>query len=386
MIGLVLAAGAGRRLQPDTDNLPKTLLPVDGDRTILDVGIANLRSVGLEEIVVVTGFAAGRVDERKAELEERHDVKLDLVFNPKAEEWNNAYSLWIARDRFADGVLMVNGDTVHPASVEESVLAARGDADIVIALDDEKPLGEEEMKVHLTEDGLLDRINKKLDPTTSQGEYIGVTLIEPAAAEPLADALEAAVGQLLGRLLGAAEAAAGFGEREAGDEPQVDGLALVVGQLRERAGQRRAGQGSLRGCVRVPGQVHEDLGIDHERTRAPGTVRQAPVRHGVEERDDRATLPAQARQRAQRLQEDLRDEVLRIRVRGAAHPAVPVEIVVIAAEEELGVGALAFEARPLASALLPAAQRVGDGRREDAQERRRGEHFARTTRPRANAC
>ncbi len=191
MIGLVLAAGAGRRLQPDTDNLPKTLLPVDGDRTILDVGIANLRAVGLEEIVVVTGFAAGRVEERKDELEERHDVELDLLYNPKAEEWNNAYSLWCARDRFAEGVLMVNGDTVHPASVEESVLAARGDAEIVIALDDEKPLGEEEMKVHLTDDGLLDRINKGLDPATAQGEYIGVTLIEPHAADGLADALEA---------------------------------------------------------------------------------------------------------------------------------------------------------------------------------------------------
>jgi len=191
MIGLVLAAGAGRRLQPDTDNLPKTLLPVDGDRTILDVGIANLRSVGLEEIVVVTGFAAGRVEERKDELEERHDVKLDLLFNPKAEIWNNAYSLWCARDRFAEGVLMVNGDTVHPASVEESVLEARGDADIVIALDDEKPLGEEEMKVHITGGGLLDRINKALDPATAQGEYIGVTLIEPRAADGLADALEA---------------------------------------------------------------------------------------------------------------------------------------------------------------------------------------------------
>src|SRR3954463_13554424 len=191
MIGLVLAAGAGRRLQPDTDNLPKTLLPVDGERTILDVGIANLRAVGLEEVVGVTGFAAGRVDERKEELERRHDVRLDLLFNPKAEEWNNAYSLWCARDRFAQGVLMVNGDTVHPASVEERVLEARDGAEIVIAVDTEKPLGEEEMKVHLTDEGLLDKINKGLDPATSQGEYIGVTLIEPAAAEGLADALEA---------------------------------------------------------------------------------------------------------------------------------------------------------------------------------------------------
>jgi choline kinase len=37
----------------------------------------------------------------------------------------------------------------------------------------------------------MDRINKALDPATAQGEYIGVTLIEPAAAAPLADALEA---------------------------------------------------------------------------------------------------------------------------------------------------------------------------------------------------
>ena len=42
MIGMVLAAGAGRRLGDDTRDLPKTLLPVDGDRTILDVALGNL--------------------------------------------------------------------------------------------------------------------------------------------------------------------------------------------------------------------------------------------------------------------------------------------------------------------------------------------------------
>jgi choline kinase len=190
VIGMVLAAGAGKRLGPDTADLPKTLLPVDGDRTILDVALGNLRRAGLDRAVVVTGFAAGRLDERKDELERRHGVELDLVFNPKAEEWNNAYSLWCARNRFAEGVLLVNGDTVHPASVEESLLAARGE-DIVIAVDQEKPLGDEEMKVHVTEEGLLDRIHKSLDPATAHGEYIGLTLIEPSGAEGLAEALEA---------------------------------------------------------------------------------------------------------------------------------------------------------------------------------------------------
>jgi choline kinase len=190
MIGMVLAAGAGRRLGPDTADLPKTLLPVAGERTILDIALHNLAAAGLEEVVIVTGFAAGRIDERVGALSEKYGLRIETLFNPKAEEWNNAYSLWCARERFAEGVLMVNGDTVHPASVEESVLAARGDDDLVIAVDDVKTLGEEEMKVHLSEAGHLDRIHKTLEPSTAAGEYIGVTLIEPHAADALADALK----------------------------------------------------------------------------------------------------------------------------------------------------------------------------------------------------
>jgi choline kinase len=187
---MVLAAGAGRRLAPYTDTLPKTLVPVDGDRTILDIALANLEAAGLDDIAVVTGYAAGAVEERKAALEDRHGVRLQLVFNDKAEVWNNAYSLWCARHLFGDGVLLVNGDTVHPPSVERTLLDGRG-PDILLALDDVKPLAEEEMKVRVSPEGRMTRINKALEPATAQGEYIGLTLIEPAAAGGLADALEA---------------------------------------------------------------------------------------------------------------------------------------------------------------------------------------------------
>jgi choline kinase len=190
MIGMVLAAGAGRRLGEDTAELPKTLLTVDGDRTILDVALGNFAAVGLKEAVIVTGFASERIDERIEALQERHGLLLETVFNPKALEWNNAYSLWCAREHFGRGVLLANGDTVHPASVEEALLAARG-PEVLIAVDDVKALGEEEMKVHITADGYLDRINKALDPASAQGEYIGVTLVEPHAAGPLTAALEA---------------------------------------------------------------------------------------------------------------------------------------------------------------------------------------------------
>jgi choline kinase len=188
--GIVLAAGPGRRLQPLTAELPKTLLPLADGRTILDLLLENLASVGIDDVTVVTGFAAERVEERVPAFERRHGVRLELVFNERAEEWNNAYSLWLAREAFRDGALLVNGDTVHPPGIEEGLVAARG-PDVLLAVDETKRLGAEEMKVVVSGDGALHRIGKELDPYEAHGEYVGLALIEPSAAGSLADALEA---------------------------------------------------------------------------------------------------------------------------------------------------------------------------------------------------
>lgn len=190
MIGIVLAAGAGRRLRPVTDRLPKALAPVDDARTILDFGLAGLAAHDLRDVVVVVGYAASAVAERVPELERRHGVRLTLVHNPRAEEWNNAYSLWCARDHFADGFVLANGDTLHTPEVEEVLLDAVRD-DVVLALDDLEPLGAEQMKVRLGPTGGVERISKLIDPSTAAGEYIGVACVPAAAAAALTDALEA---------------------------------------------------------------------------------------------------------------------------------------------------------------------------------------------------
>ncbi|MFE7626100.1 phosphocholine cytidylyltransferase family protein [Streptomyces castrisilvae] len=192
MIGLVLAAGAGRRLRPYTDTLPKALVPVDGDKTILDLTLANFAEIGLTEVAIVVGYRKEAVYARKEELEATYGLKLILIDNDKAEEWNNAYSLWCAREVLKRGVLLANGDTVHPVSVERTLLDARGRGQkIILALDTVKQLADEEMKV-VVEDGKgVRRITKLMDPAEATGEYIGLTLIEPEAAEELADALKA---------------------------------------------------------------------------------------------------------------------------------------------------------------------------------------------------
>ena len=129
MIGLVLAAGAGRRLRPYTDSLPKALVPVgpagiEGEPTVLDLTLANFAEIGLTEVAVIVGYRKEAVYERKAALEAKYGLKLTLIDNDKAEEWNNAYSLWCGRDALKDGVILANGDTVHPVSVEKTLLVA----------------------------------------------------------------------------------------------------------------------------------------------------------------------------------------------------------------------------------------------------------------------
>ena len=61
MIGLVLAAGQGQRLRPYTDSLPKTLIPVDGDDTILDIILRNLAKAD-----IVGDRAGGRLRRGRA--------------------------------------------------------------------------------------------------------------------------------------------------------------------------------------------------------------------------------------------------------------------------------------------------------------------------------
>ncbi|TGB15032.1 phosphocholine cytidylyltransferase family protein [Streptomyces sp. MZ04] len=191
MIGLVLAAGAGRRLRPYTDTLPKALVPVDGDTTILDLTLGNFAEIGLTEVAIIVGYKKEAVYDRKAALEAKYGLKLTLIDNDKAEEWNNAYSLWCGRDAIKHTVILANGDTVHPVSVEKTLLAARGDGKkIILALDTVKNLADEEMKVIVDPEKGVQKITKLMDPASATGEYIGVTLIEGEAADELADALK----------------------------------------------------------------------------------------------------------------------------------------------------------------------------------------------------
>ena len=60
MQAIILAAGQGTRLKKYTENLPKGMLEFGG-KTIIERQIELYRRCGVEKIIVVTGFAADKI-------------------------------------------------------------------------------------------------------------------------------------------------------------------------------------------------------------------------------------------------------------------------------------------------------------------------------------
>lgn len=91
---MILAAGLGTRLRPLTDNRPKALVEVAG-RTLLEITLSRLRTLGIREVIVnVHHFADMVVDYLKANdnfgmrIEvSREDVLLDTGGGLKKAAW-----------------------------------------------------------------------------------------------------------------------------------------------------------------------------------------------------------------------------------------------------------------------------------------------------------
>src|SRR5262245_9306386 len=164
MKGVILAAGKGSRLNGTLGDKPKCLLRV-GDTTLIERQIASLRAVGINDIVIVVGCQAERVQRTCGH-------RLTYVENTRFAQTNSLYSLWLARPLLLDGFVVMNCDVLfHPQLLEDLVTARHEDA-LLIAYSD-GPLGDEEMKIKVRR-GRVVEIAKTLAPDEADGENHGV--------------------------------------------------------------------------------------------------------------------------------------------------------------------------------------------------------------------
>lgn len=121
---IILAAGQGTRLRPITDEIPKCMVKVNS-KPMLNWQLDTLQSIGIENIIVVTGYKENKIN----------DPRITKVYNEDYASTNMIYSLFCA-EQYMDGhIIITYGDIIYSERVLKKLI--EDEKDIVIASDEE---------------------------------------------------------------------------------------------------------------------------------------------------------------------------------------------------------------------------------------------------------
>lgn len=191
MKAIVLSAGQGRRLLPLTTEEPKCLLPVDGNRPVLELQLHELARCGMCNATVMVGFGADKVEHFLA-AHPIAGIEVRTRYNPFFETTNNLVTCWLAIPEMTEDFVLLNGDTIFETGVLRRVLASREDP-VTLTIDRKAEYDEDDMKVTLNGGRRLKAVGKTLPTSTVNGESIGLMAFRGKGVAALRVALEAAI-------------------------------------------------------------------------------------------------------------------------------------------------------------------------------------------------
>jgi L-glutamine-phosphate cytidylyltransferase len=165
MKAIILSAGQGRRLLPLTADKPKSAIAVL-DRSVLEWQLNEIAQCAVDEVVVVTGFAADVIDDI---ARRQTEVRVRTLYNPFFAQCDNLGTCWIARHEMQGDFIIVNGDTLFEAAIMQRLLATDVGAAVTLVTDSKPAYDDDDMKVVV-----LRRVGKKLDTAAVNGESIGM--------------------------------------------------------------------------------------------------------------------------------------------------------------------------------------------------------------------
>jgi choline kinase len=180
MKAIILAAGKGSRLNQSAETV-KCLLKF-GSLTLIERHCKYLRECGINEISVVVGFEAERVRRTCG-------PKIEYIENPIFLKTNSLYSLWLARQCFSDGFVVINSDVLFHPQLLRDLLTARHEDALLVSYREEIAYGDEEMKVKVQGGRILD-ISKDMDPAEADGENVGIVKFGSSGARLLKELMD----------------------------------------------------------------------------------------------------------------------------------------------------------------------------------------------------
>ncbi|MGB5232849.1 MAG: phosphocholine cytidylyltransferase family protein [Desulfoprunum sp.] len=184
---IILSAGQGKRLLPMTATLPKCLLTVRG-KTIVEWQIDELHKCGIEDITVVVGYNADKVENL---LQRRYGSnKIRTCRNPDYATTDNLISCWMVREEMTEDFILLNGDTLFEAPIVESLLNSPA-APITVTINLKDAYDTDDMKVSL-EGNRLVHVGKDIPQDKIHGESIGMILFRGSGPMLFRNGLEKA--------------------------------------------------------------------------------------------------------------------------------------------------------------------------------------------------
>jgi choline kinase len=239
MKAIIVAAGRGRRLGPETSEIPKCMVAVGG-RSILHRQIDALRAAGATDFVIVRGYLGDRIS--------APGVSLRFVDNPEWQTNNILASLIFAAHEMDGDFLFSYSDIVFAPLHARLAAAAKGDVGLII---DRRwrdtyqgrvqhPVSEAELaSVRTTAAGdIVDRVGKNVvSPEQAVGEFTGLAKFSAAGAASLKqvwkDAFAAGLEQPFGRAAHLRQAYLSDALNAMADRGTTLAPLLVDGQWRE---------------------------------------------------------------------------------------------------------------------------------------------------------
>ena len=122
MIGAILAGGYGKRLKPITDEVPKALVQISENYTILDRQIFDFQNMGVKEIYILSGYLGDKIEERYGE--EKYGIRFHYLRESKP--LGTLFSVKnLLSERSDEDVVLRNGDTVTDLNFKRFVQFAQ---------------------------------------------------------------------------------------------------------------------------------------------------------------------------------------------------------------------------------------------------------------------
>ena len=129
---IIPAAGCSRRMAHLTTAQPKSLLLVEG-KTIIERSLAILNARGLRQVTFIVGYMRELLMQS---LGERYkNIAIDYVVSPDYDTTEHGWSLFLARDRWAQtqrDVIFMDADNLYHPALLDQVLAAPFDNVILV--------------------------------------------------------------------------------------------------------------------------------------------------------------------------------------------------------------------------------------------------------------